>query len=116
MPSSMQLERRALLRKEKALLRESEQKEFARAAEEKAKKHQAYLERLEAKLARIAGVEPEPAAVVLTEPEKEALVEEAAPVKPKRRRRKAAPKKEADYAAEERQEPRDDLGEHFDAS
>jgi len=114
LPSSMQLERRALLRKEKALLRESEQKEFARAAEEKAKKHQAYLERLEAKLARIAGVEP--AAVVLTEPEKEALVEEAAPVKPKRRRRKAAPKKEADHAAEERQEPRDDLGEHFDAS
>lgn len=98
-------------------MREAERKEAEKVAAEKAAKHAAYLARLEAKMARMAGIEvmPEPVSIALSQDEQESLIEEPA-IKPKRRRRKAAPKKELDHADETGQERESDLGQHLDAS
>ena len=114
MTTSYKKEAIAELRKRKKVMRELEALEFAAEEKRKADRDAANEARIAAKLGRATGEEPAPPAVMLSEPEQEALVEEAKP-KPKRRR-KAAPKKEAENADEEGTQPGDDLGEHPDAS
>jgi len=113
MTTSYRLEAIAELRKRKKVMRELEALEFAAEEKRKADRDVANAARIAAKLGRATGEEPAPPPVVLSEPE-EALPEEPA-IKPKRRR-KAAPKKEAENADEERTQSGDDLGEHPDAS
>jgi hypothetical protein len=103
----------AELRKRKKVMRELEAIEFAAEEKRKADRDAANQARIAAKLGRATGEEPAPPPVVLSVSE-DALPEEPA-IKPKRRR-KAAPKKEAENAAQERTWSGDDLGEHPDAS
>ena len=108
MTTSYRLEAIAELRKRKKVMRELEALEFAAEEKRKADRDAANAARIAAKLGRATGEEPAPPPVVLSEPEEPAI-------KPKRRR-KAAPKKEAENADEERTQSGDDLGEHPDAS
>ena len=113
MTTSYKKEAIAELRAHKKQLRELERMAFAAEEKRKADRDAANEARIAAKLGRAAGEEPAPPPVVLSDSE-EALPEEPA-IKPKRRR-KAAPKKEAQDAAKEGTWPGDDLGEHQDAS
>jgi len=114
MTTSYKKEAIAELRAHKKQLRELERMAFAAEEKRKADRDAANEARIAAKLGRAAGEEPAPPSVVLSDVEQEALIEEPA-IKPKRRR-KAAPKKEAQDAAKEGTWPGDDLGEHQDAS
>jgi len=113
MTTSYKKEAIAELRAHKKQLRELERMAFAAEEQRKADRDAANEARIAAKLGRAAGEEPAPPSVVLSDVEQEALIEEPA-IKPKRRR-KAAPKKEAQDAAKEGTWPGDDLGEHQDA-
>jgi len=113
MTTSYRLEAIAELRKRKKVMRELEALEFAKEEKRKADRDAANAARIAAKLGRATGEEPAPPPVVLSESEK-AFPEEPA-IKPKRRR-KAAPKKEAENADEKGTQSGDDLGEHPDAS
>jgi len=99
MTTSYKKEAIAELRKRKQVMRELEAIEFAAEEKRKADRDAANQARIAAKLGRATGEEPAPPPVVLSDL-KEALPEEPA-IKPKRRR-KAAPKKEAQDAAQER--------------
>lgn len=113
MTTSYKKEAIAELRAHKKQLRELERMAFAAEEQRKADRDAANEARIAAKLGRATGEEPAPPSVVLSDVEQEALIEEPA-IKPKRRR-KAAPKKEAQDAAKEGTWPGDDLGEHQDA-
>jgi len=113
MTTSYRLEAIQKLRAFKRELRAIEQEAFASEKKRKADRDAANEARIAAKLGRATGEEPAPPLVALSEAEQEALIEEPA-IKPKRRR-KAAPKKEAQDAAKEGTWPGDDLGEHQDA-
>ena len=113
MTTSYKKEAIAELRAHKKQLRELERMAFAAEEKRKADRDAANEARIAAKLGRATGEEPAPPSVVLSDVEQEALIEEPA-IKPKRRR-KAAPKKEAQDAAKEGTWPGDDLGEHQDA-
>ena len=113
MTTSYKKEAIAELRAHKKQLRELERMAFAAEEQRKADRDAANEARIAAKLGRAAGEEPAPPSVVLSDVEQEALIEEPE-IKPKRRR-KAAPKKEAQDAAKEGTWPGDDLGEHQDA-
>jgi hypothetical protein len=113
MTTSYKKEAIAELRAHKRQLRELEQMAFAAEEKRKADRDAANDARIAAKLGRATGEEPAPPSVALSDAEQEALIEEPA-IKPKRRR-KAAPKKEAQDAAKEGTWPGDDLGEHQDA-
>lgn len=112
MTTSYRLEAIEKLRAHKKEVRELERMAFAAEEKRKAERDAANEARIAAKLGRPTGEEPAPPPVVLSDSE-EALPEEPA-IKPKRRR-KAAPKKEAQDAAKEGTWPGDDLGEHQDA-
>lgn len=114
MTTSYKKEAIAELRAHKKQLRELERMAFSAEEKRKADRDAANEARIAAKLGRATGEEPAPPSVVLSDVEQEALIEEPA-IKPKRRR-KAAPKKEAQDAAKEGTWPGDDLGEHQDAS
>ena len=115
MTTSYRLEAIAELRKRKKVMRELEALEFAKEEKRKADRDAANAARIAAKLGRATGEEPAPPTVVLSDVEQEALIEEPA-IKPKRRRKAAPKKKEAQDAAEEGTWSGDDLGEHPDAS
>jgi hypothetical protein len=114
MTTSYRLEAIDKLRAHKKEVRELERMAFAAEEKRKADRDAANEARIAAKLGRATGEEPAPPSVVLSDVEQEALIEEPA-IKPKRRRKAAPKKKEAQDAAEEGTWPGDDLGEHQDA-
>ena len=114
MTTSYKKEAIAELRKRKQVMRELEAIEFAAEEKRKADRDAANEARIAAKLGRATVEEPAPPPVALSDLE-EALPEEPA-IKPKRRRKAAPKKKEAQDAAEEGTWSGDGLGEHQDAS
>jgi len=115
MTTSYKKEAIAELRAHKKQLRELERLAFDAEEKRKADRDAANEARIAAKLGRATVEEPAPPTVVLSDVEQEALIEEPA-IKPKRRRKAAPKKKEAQDAAEEGTWSGDDLGEHPDAS
>jgi hypothetical protein len=115
MTTSYKKEAIAELRAHKKQLRELERLAFDAEEKRKADRDAANEARIAAKLGRATVEEPAPPTVVLSDVEQEALIEEPA-IKPKRRRKAAPKKKEAQDAAEEGTWSGDDLGEHQDAS
>ena len=115
MTTSYKKEAIAELRAHKKQLRELERLAFDAGEKRKADRDAANEARIAAKLGRATVEEPAPPTVVLSDVEQEALIEEPA-IKPKRRRKAAPKKKEAENADEEGTQPGDDLGEHPDAS
>jgi hypothetical protein len=113
MTTSYRLEAIAKLREHKKQIRALEAEALAAEEQRKADRDAANEKRIAAKLGRSTQAEPAPPEVALFESEGEALPEEPA-IKPKRRR-KAAPKKEAENADEKGTWSGDDLGEHPDA-
>ena len=114
MTTSYKKEAIAELRAHKKQLRELERLAFDAEEKRKADRDAANEARIAAKLGRATVEEPAPPTLVLSDVEQEALIEEPA-IKPKRRRKAAPKKKEAQDAAEEGTWPGDDLGEHQDA-
>jgi len=115
MTTSYKKEAIAELRAHKKQLRELERLAFDAEEKRKADRDAANEARIAAKLGRATVEEPAPPTLVLSDVEQEALIEEPA-IKPKRRRKAAPKKKEAQDAAEEGTWSGDDLGEHQDAS
>ena len=114
MTTSYKKEAIAELRAHKKQLRELERLAFDAEEKRKADRDAANEARIAAKLGRATVEEPAPPTLVLSDVEQEALIEEPA-IKPKRRRKAAPKKKEAQDAAEEGTWSGDDLGEHQDA-
>ena len=99
MTTSYKKEAIAELRAHKKQLRELERLAFDAEEKRKADRDAANEARIAAKLGRATVEEPAPPTLVLSDVEQEALIEEPA-IKPKRRRKAAPKKKEAQDAAE----------------